>query len=561
MSGSRNPFDPVKYPFCFSGHNYALDVISGKIPNAKFIIGACKRYLKDLDKKEYPFDADKAEKYLRVVQKFNHVSAIWKTKNITFEPWQNFVFMNIFGFINPNTGFRRFRVAHLEVSRGNGKSLLASQALLYLLSLDDPKGNFISCFATKADQARLVLDSSRAMAKENRSFLKNTGTKVLAHKIVHEKSNSVARAMSSEDKGLDGLNDILSIIDELHSITAELFDVVSSGMSKRSDSLMLCISTSGFDLESVGYSQSTYAKKVAMGEVEDDQFFSAVYTIDEGDDIYSEITWRKANPGYGISVDPISFAAKAKKTLDVPRDLPNFKVKHLNTWLSEANAYYEQAKWDLCAQPDLKLEDFKGQKCKMGVDLASKIDLCSLGYIFYKEGIYYLFDRSYIPEDRAKALRNSMYDNSIGTGHLLTMPGDVIDQEKIQEQILADKRMFKVDEILLDGWNAAGLMQKLSKEKMNVSEFRMVTANLSEPTKMLDALMRQGKIRHNGSPLLRWALGNVVCKEDAAANVFPRKTHEKLKIDPIISLLMALAPWLQDKSKDSIYNSAPMRHF
>lgn len=898
-----NPFNPTTHPFVYSGHQYALDVVSGKIPNCRFIQGACKRYLKDIDKKEYPFDADRAEKYLRVVQKFSHISGHWKSKNITFEPWQNFLFMNIMGFVNPKTGFRRFRVAHTEVPRGQGKaisldtdvptpdrgiikfgelkigdrlydrnggickivgrneihypklykmtfsdgttikcssnhlwftsnkkerdrerdgikkeyesvktseeifntqkygiesnhfvknsaavkgngsikhpyfigywigngsinfgklscnekdaehvrhrlisqgqdvsdirpvknkrasvitcymatgiidglkdangykripecvyrakishrmevlrglmdsdgtchiktgqstystihenlakqvnrlvcslgikstiqkefiggrgvrtnsqycyrvsftttikvfslerkinrlpvstrktqngryitsvteiadrvpmfcievnskdnsflltdkyipthnSLMASQALLYFLSLDNPKGNEISCFATKSDQARIVLDSARAMAKENRSFLKNTGTKVLAHKILHEKSNSVARAMSSEDKGLDGLKDILSIIDELHSVTSELFDVVSSGMSKRSDSLLLCISTAGFDLESVGYSQSTYAKKVATGEVEDDQFFAAVYTIDEGDDIYAEATWKKANPGYGISVDPTTFAAKAKKTLDAPRDLPNFKVKHLNTWLSEANAYYDQAKWDLCADSTLRLEDFKGQKCKMGVDLASKVDLCSLGYIFYKEGIYYMFDRSYIPEDRVKLLRNSMYDNSIGTGHLLTMPGDVIDQEKIQNQILEDKRMFKVDEILLDGWNAAGLMQKLSREKMNVSEFRMVTSNLSEPTKQLDALMRQGKIRHNGSPVLRWTLGNVVCKEDAAANVFPRKTHEKLKIDPIISLLMALAPWLQDKTKDSIYNTRELRSF
>lgn len=560
MSGS-NPFKISTHPFVFSGHQYALDVVDGKILNCKFIIGACKRYLKDIEKAEYPFDEDKAEKYLRVVQKFNHITGHWGTKNVTFEPWQNFIFMNIIGFINPVTTFRRFRVAHIEVPRGQGKSLMASQALLYFLSLDNPKGNEISCFATKADQARIVLDSARNMAKENRSFLKSTGTTVLAHKIIHEKSNSMARAMSSEDKGLDGLKDILSIIDELHSVTAELFDVVSSGMSKRADSLMLCITTAGFDLESVGYSQSTYAKKVSLGEVEDDQFFAAVYTIDEGDDIYSEDTWRKANPGYGISVDPTTFSAKAKKTLDVPRDLPNFKVKHLNTWLSEANAYYDQAKWDTCADTNLKLEHFHGQKCKMGVDLASKIDLCSLAYVFYKDGIYHCFDKSFIPQDRVKELRNSMYDNAIGAGHLFTMPGEAIDQEKIIAQILEDKKNFKVDEIMFDKWNAEGVMQKCTKERMNVTEFRMVTANLSEPTKQLDSLMRQGKIRHNGSPLLRWTLGNVVCKEDAASNVFPKKTHEKLKIDPIIAILMALAPWLQEKTKESIYNQRELRHF
>ncbi|MNG37487.1 Phage Terminase [compost metagenome] len=67
--------------------------------------------------------------------------------------------------------------------------------------------------------------------------------------------------------------------------------------------------------------------------------------------------------------------------------------------------------------------------------------------------------------------------------------------------------------------------------------------------------MRQGKVRHNGSPLLRWCLGNVVAKEDHNGNVFPRKSHEKLKIDPIVAILMAMAGWIQDEQVDSVYES------
>lgn len=84
---------------------------------------------------------DIAEKYLRLVQKFEHVKGDWRTVNIIYEPWQNFIFMNIMGFINKETGKRRFRTAHIEVPRGSGKSLLASQAALYFLALDNPKGN------------------------------------------------------------------------------------------------------------------------------------------------------------------------------------------------------------------------------------------------------------------------------------------------------------------------------------------------------------------------------------------------------------------------------------
>lgn len=242
-----NPFNQKTHPNTFEAYQYAVDVLNGKIPNCIYIVGACKRFIDDLEKKEYPFDPDKSERYLRLTQLFQHVKgSSWKTDNISYEPWQKFVFANIMGFINPITKNRRYRTAHLEIARGQGKSAMASQMALYFLALDNPKGNEISCVATKTEQARIVLDSARAMAKSNPQYLKSTGVEVLAHKIVHEKSNSVIRALSSDDKSLDGLNDILAICDELHAMNRELFEVISSGMSKRSDSLLLCITTAGF---------------------------------------------------------------------------------------------------------------------------------------------------------------------------------------------------------------------------------------------------------------------------------------------------------------------------
>jgi phage terminase large subunit-like protein len=554
-------FDPKKYPFCNSGHQYALDVVGGKIPNSKYIIGACLRYLEDLKKGEFPFDVDAAEKYLRLVQKFEHVKGEWEPKNIKYQPWQNFIFMNIMGFINPVTGKRRFRIAHIEISRGSGKSLLASQAALYFLSLDNPMGNEISCVATKVDQARIVLDSARAMAKKNQSFLRATGTRVLAHKIVHDSSNSFVRALSSDDKSLDGLNDILAIMDELHQMDRKLFEVISSGMSKRNDSLMLCITTAGFSTDSVGYSQSVYAKRVAVGEVKDEQLFSAVYCAEDSDDIFSEETWKKANPNYGVSVDDVTFRAKAQKAKEVPSDVANFKVKHLNIWLSESKAFFDINKWDLCADKDLRLEDFIGQRCIMGIDLASKIDLTSLAFVFKKDDTYYVFDKSFIPEDTVKQANNVLYDNCISRGQLISTKGEAIDYNQIEKVILDYSKMFKIVDINYDPWNAAALSQNLMKERLNMVEFRMNTANLSEPTKNLDVLIRKGQIRHNGSELLRWCMSNVVVKEDANGNIYPRKNNEKLKIDPVIAIIMALATWMQKEVVESVYEQRGIRSF
>lgn len=555
----NNPFDILEHPFCHMGHEYALDIIEGEITACKFIIGACQRYLRDLEDPRFTFNSKKAERYLRLVQQFDHVIGTWKTPNIIYMPWQCFIWMNIIGFYSVETGHRKYRIAHIEVARGNAKSAMASQAALFFLALDNPVGNQIATVASRKEQARIVLDSARAMAKKSKGYKQNTGVEVLAHSIIHDKSNSKVRALSSDSSGLDGLNEVLAVCDELHAMPREVFDVIYSGMSKRKDSLTLCITTAGFDIESVGYSQSAYAKKIALGEIQDDQFFSAVYTLDENDFIFDPEVWVKANPGYGDSVDPHSFEAKAKKAQEMPSDKPNFIVKHLNMWLTEGKAFFDLAKWDLCKDETLKLEDFRGENCIIGVDLASKIDIASVVYTFKKGDIYYMFDKSYIPEQTVRDTRNAFYENCVASGHLIATTGEAIHYPNIEKEVRESSRTYRVIRCMYDPWNATSFAQNLAEDSIEMVEFRQTTGNFSDPTKNLDALIRQGKIRHNGSPLIRWCLGNVICKYDANDNVFPRKNHERLKIDPIIALIMTIASWMQEEVQTSSFETHGIR--
>lgn len=552
--------DGKKFPNCLRGHQYALDVVSGKIVACIYVIGACKKYLHEVEDESrgWHFDWEAAEKYLRTVQKFDHVIGHWPTKNIVYEPWQCWVWMNIMGFKITTTGFRRFRIAHIEIARGNAKSAMASQAALYFLSLDDPNGNQISTVATKKEQARIVLDSSRAMAQKNVSYRKHTGVKVLAHSIIHTKSNSIIRSLASEHKGLDGLNDVLAILDELHAMKRDTFEVVTSGMSKRADSLTLCITTAGQDVHSVGCSQSSYAKKVCLEDVDDSQFFAVVYTLDEGDDWEDENVWIKPNPNLGVSVDIVTLRAKINKGIETPADVPNIKIKHMNLWIAEAQAFYDQQVWDKCYDPKLKIEDFYGKSCRTGLDLASHIDITSHAVLMREKDGYAIWDFSYLPEDTIKAAKNMLYDDCIAKGFLIATPGAAINYDFIRKEAEELGKKLKIIECLYDAWNATETAQKLSN-KIEMVKIAMNVANLSEPMKKLDALMRAGKIRHNGSPLLRWCLGNVVAKEDHNGNVFPRKSHTKLKIDPIIAILMALAGWCQDENLDSVYEERGIR--
>jgi phage terminase large subunit-like protein len=145
-----------------------------------------------------------------------------------------------------------------------------------------------------------------------------------------------------------------------------------------------------------------------------------------------------------------------------------------------------------------------------------------------------------------------LYDDCVAKGFLIPTKGAAINYDFICEDMEQLSKKYKIVECGYDAWNATEMAQKLS-DKIEMVKVQMNVANFSEPMKKLDSLMREGKIKHNGSPLLRWCLGNVVAKEDHNGNVYPRKPHPKLKIDPIVAILMALALHLQDDTIESVY--------
>jgi phage terminase large subunit-like protein len=103
----------------------------------------------------------------------------------------------------------------------------------------------------------------------------------------------------------------------------------------------------------------------------------------------------------------------------------------------------------------------------------------------------------------------------------LATPGNIIDFDRIESDIVELTKQFEVGEIAYDPWQATQLATRLQAQGARVIEFRQTVANFSEPTKQLDALMRSGKIMHDDNPVLAWMIGNVVGHYDAKENVYP----------------------------------------
>jgi phage terminase large subunit-like protein len=530
-------------PNVAEGFQYARDVIAGRIDACRDVRQACERHERDLLASAdaswpYRFEAARAERALRAMQLFREVKGPRAGLKLRLAPWQRFIYASIFGWIEKASGFRRFQYAFVAVPRGNGKSTAAAPIALYMLALDHEGGAEVYAAAVTREQARIVFALALFMARRDRDFRERFGIKVDKHLISQE---------SSAADALDGKNVHLAILDELakHK-TREVHDVLVTGAGKRSQPLILAITTAASNQAGIGFEQWQYTRQLLRREKIDERYFGIIYTVDEGDDWRDPRVWRKANPNWGVSVVPAAIAVAAERAQNVPAQQNAFKQKHLNIWTHAAVAWIDAQRWNVCADPQLAEADFASDECVIGLDLAAKIDLAARVNLYVRtiEEVqhYYAFARFYLPAATVEESANAAYSGWAAQGLITQCPGETIEQDVIEAEIVAEASRFVIRDLAYDPWQCLNLASRLDRQGIPVIEYRPTLANFSLPMKELEALVRQGRFHHDGNAVLAWCMSCVQAFANSNGDMRPSKdaNNPQQKIDGAIALLMAL---------------------
>ena len=549
---------------------YVADVLSDKIPACKWVKLACQRQVDDLARAGTPdfpwvFDPAKASRVCKFIELLPHIKGKWANPLIVLEPFQIFSLTTVFGWVGPD-GNRRFRTVYEELPRKNAKSTKLSGVALYCLCEDEPGAEVYSA-ATKRDQAKIVWDDAKRMVNKTPGLKRRFGVETFAHSIAVEDRAAKFVPLSSDEDGLDGLNIHFAAIDELHAHkTRAVWDVLDSGTGARSQPLIWAITTAGFNQTGICYEQRTYVTKLLTRALEDERYFGIIYSIDlpekdengvetPGDDWTTEEAWRKANPNYGVSVRPEDIAAMCRKAQASAQSQNNFLTKRLNVWVTAETAWFNMAAWRKCRR-DVAVEEFEGLSCWLGNDLSSKVDLTSKIRLFRREEAdgahYYVFGTHYLPEEVVEEDLNANSSHYAGWARedrLILTDGAAIDIDRVEDDIREDLRRFDVVAIAYDPWNASQMAGHLLAEGAPMVETRMGVQSMSEPTKMLDALILSNRLHHDGDPVLTWMISNVVGHQDQKSNVYPRKERPENKIDGAVALIMALGACLREEQK------------
>lgn len=538
--------------YCRKAQRYIDKVLTGKIPACRFVRQACERQQRDLGRAKsgrwrYIFSKQAANRVCRFIECLQHVKGPKAGQNIHLEDWQCFILTTLFGWLNRKSGVRRFRKGYIEVPRGNGKSTMLSGIGLYMETADGEKGADVFSFATTKEQARIVFNDALAMTRGNRDFREAFGVTALNHSIVVIGTNSTFRPKSSDADTLDGLNVHCGIIDELHAHkTRYVYDVVESAITKRDQPMIVSITTAGFILDGICMEQRRTIAHILDQSIEDDAYFGVIYTIDQGDDWQTEAALRKANPNWGVSVQPDAALSAQNNAKINTTAQKNFLTKYLDIWVNSDSAWLDMERYRRCIDREIKREDFAGRYAIFGIDLASKLDISAILRVFWKpaestgEMHYYVFADYYLPEAAINGSDNASYDGWRRAGYIHSTGGEVTDLAALEAELMAEIPRYQTISVAYDPMQATQLSQNLLQAGAPMTEVPQTLKNFSEPMKQLQALIYAGRIHIEDNPATHWMFSNVVCHIDAKENIYPRKEKRENKIDGPVALIMAV---------------------
>lgn len=525
---------------------YAEDVLSGRVLASRWVRLAAERHLRDLDEahqRGLHWDPRPLERFERLCSHLRQSKGRWALEPLQLLDWQRFVVGQLLGWKRED-GTRRFRRAYVEVARKNGKTTLAAALAIWLLDFDNEPGAEVYVAATHRQQARQCWDEAHQMVQRSPALARRIkAVPSRAHLWVPETASRCA-ALGADADTLDGLNPHAVIVDELHAHrTSALVDRLETSMGARRQPVMVYITTAG---ESPVYRETReYSERVLAGVVDDDAWLALVAALDPEDDWTDPSLYRKANPSLGVTVSLEELVRERDRALAAPGRQWAFRTYRLNQVTAGGAGWIDLAEWDACADPSLTLADLRGGPVWAGLDLAATRDTTALVLVAPRQDRWLVWEEIWIPADTAREREREdglPWQAWADEGWVRMTSGRTTDYAAVRARLreLVDDHGLDICELAFDRWNATQLVGELEADGLTCVPQGMGFATLSMPMREAERLILERRLRHRGSPAMRWQVASVVTASDPAGNVKPDRDASRGRIDAVVAMLLAL---------------------
>ncbi|WP_430961338.1 terminase large subunit [Rhizobium sp. 12,4] len=378
----------------------------GEIVAGPHVRNACRRHLDDL--KNGPargliWDVAAANRfigYCRDVLRLN--GGQFEGKPFILQPSQAFIAGSIFGWKRTNDEgkiVRRFRRAYIEQAKGQGKSPLAGAIGLYCMTADGEAAAEIYAAGKDKAQAFVLFRDSVAMYEQSpalKARLTPSGGNPIWN-LADLRTRSFYRPISRE-QAHSGPRPYVALCDEIHEHPdGNTLEMLERGFKFRDQPLLLMITNSGSDRNSVCWAEHQWAVKVAAGTdtpdeqstyVGDvfgtsDECFSYVCSLDVGDDPFTDPScWIKANPLLGVTLKYEYIEGVVAQARDIPSKRNNILRLHFCVWTESDTAWIPRPILERVMVDFDPYEEHAGKPiAAAGLDLSGAKDLTAAAFV------------------------------------------------------------------------------------------------------------------------------------------------------------------------------------
>ena len=547
---------------------YAYDVLDGKIIAGKSVKLACKRHLNDLKKSktddfEYIFDIERVEHVLN----FSETLTFKKgkvNKPLELYPFQAFLLGSLYGWVNKDTGFRRFRQSYIQVGKQQGKTLINGLLVVYNSGFTGDNNCKLYLGATTSKQAKLVYNNAINFINSDADLaelytIKEYNNTIKCNATGNE-VETIARLSEGNDT-LDGIQGIYCSLDEYHLHKNNLvYGLFKDGQKSLPECLLSIITTAGYTIDGACHKLYRYCKELINGDIEDDSVFVYIAELDKDDDLDNYKNWYKANPTLeynNLNIKIMESSYKQAKRMG-GKDWNTFLTKNLNMWVEFTEVkYMNMTAWHKCASTKT-LENFRGQEFILSLDLSSGGDLTSAVFEFTyfeknketgnMEKKYFVHHHSFIPASRVEEhektdnaeyklwIQKKLLTATTALGGIKTDYKEIL--KYVKEQI--KKYDLKLKMICYDPANASAFLADLEEFGVDCLDIYQNSKSLNDATMDIKYEVEAGNIEYNeNDELLTWAMNNCELTKPWAGKVMLDKNSRFKRIDPVAAFVDA----------------------
>lgn len=492
---------------------------------------------------KYIFDEEKALRPIEFIERFcKHSKGQWAGKPIELELFQKAYISALFGFVDKDTGYRRYTESMFYVGRKNGKSTMLAGIALYMLIADKEGGSEVYSIASKRDQANILFDEAHNMVKQSPYLSKHVRKRKSDLYFAHTFSKFMALGKNSNS--LDGLNAHLTVIDELHSIQdRNLYEVMKQSQSARQEPLLIMITTAGAIRGTIFDEMYEYACNVVDGTFTDENFLPVMYELDEKKEWLDPDKWQKANPALGSVKKLEDIERKVERAKNNPNELTGLLTKDFNIRETVHSAWLTFD--DINNEETFNIQDFKGYYAIGGVDLSITTDLTCATILMVDKDTQkrYVHQMYWLPKDSFEyrvTVEKIPYDKWLEQGLLRLCNGNTINYSDVTAWFLEIVNDYGITPLWIyyDSYSARYFVDEMEQHGFEMIRCIQGAKTLSLPMQNLGADLKAKKINFNNNPVLKWCLTNTGIEQDRNGNIVPVKNQSpKMRIDGTASLL------------------------